>query len=443
MKTNIHTQRTPLVTHEGGRAMLETPLKELRRTLSTCMLFEDTYYEKGTAIADRLAELAGKVTKEQLIQETLHAKNDLKLRHSPLWMARHLARLHTGKLVGNCITDVIQRADELAEFLALYWKSGRTPISKQVKRGLANAFMKFDEYQFAKYDRDEAIKLRDVMFLVHPHPTNNELYKRIAERTLTTPDTWEVKLSLAHTNEEKKQVWETLLSEKKLGAFALFRNLRNMEKVGVDRGLVVSALEKARVDKMLPFQFVSAWRYAPAFARSIESAMLRAISTVDKLHGSTCLVLDVSGSMDAELSGKSDMTRIDAMSALALAFNELSDDCRIWTFSNQVKEIPATRGFALIESIANSQPHGGTYLATALEAIQSKLNGADRVIVVTDEQAHDGIYYNINAKRLYLVNVAPYQYGVDIQNKWTRINGFSTAIVDWIRQEENEPLFKG
>ena len=67
--------------------------------------------------------------------------------------------------------------DELAEFVAVYAKVNKvTPknvkkkLSAQVKKGLAQAFAKFDEYQFAKYNRDGDVKLRDVMFLCHPKP---------------------------------------------------------------------------------------------------------------------------------------------------------------------------------------------------------------------------------------------------------------------------------
>ena len=75
------------------------------------------------------------MSKEELISETLRAKKELKLRHAPLWMARHLTRLHQGRDVGDTIASVITRADELAEFVAMYWRDGKQPLSKQAKRG--------------------------------------------------------------------------------------------------------------------------------------------------------------------------------------------------------------------------------------------------------------------------------------------------------------------
>ena len=82
----------------------------------------------------------------------------------------------------------------LTDFLSIYWKGGKKPLANQAKKGLAAAFHNFNAYKFAKYDRDAAIKLRDVMFLVHPRPWDEkeaELFKMVASRTLPVPETWE------------------------------------------------------------------------------------------------------------------------------------------------------------------------------------------------------------------------------------------------------------
>src|SRR5262249_14486978 len=158
-------------------------------------------------------------------------------------LVREMARLATHRaLVADTLLRVIQRADELTEFVAIYWSDGRVPLSKKVKLGLAAAFGKFDEYALAKYDRPGPIKLRDVLFLTHAKPRDEAqaaLWKRLVDGELTTPDTWEVALSAGG---DKRSAWERLLSERKLGALALIRNLRNMQIVGVDEGLVLAAL---------------------------------------------------------------------------------------------------------------------------------------------------------------------------------------------------------
>ena len=65
----------------------------------------------------------------------------MKLRHAPLLLVREMARHATHRaLVAETLERVIQRADELSEFVAIYWSDGRAPLSAQVKKGLAAAF---------------------------------------------------------------------------------------------------------------------------------------------------------------------------------------------------------------------------------------------------------------------------------------------------------------
>jgi hypothetical protein len=83
------------------------------------------------------------------------------LRHMPLLLVREMARHASHRaLVAETLARVIQRADELAEFVAIYWKDGRQPLSAQMKKGLAAAFVKFDACQLAKYDRDAGASAR-------------------------------------------------------------------------------------------------------------------------------------------------------------------------------------------------------------------------------------------------------------------------------------------
>ena len=191
------------------------------------------------AIAGRIRELVPKVAAEKVAALAVEAREKMKLRHAPLLLVREMARLATHRqLVAETLLRVIQRADELSEFVALYWSDGKQPLSAQVKKGLAAAFTKFDEYALAKYDRASPVKLRDVLFLCHAKPVDAaqaELWKRLVAGELATPDTWEVALS---AGADKREAWERLLAENKLGALALLRNLRNMAEAKVDEELV-------------------------------------------------------------------------------------------------------------------------------------------------------------------------------------------------------------
>ena len=273
-------------THEGAPARNISTELQLRRSVLACLLWESQFYEDGVEIAGRIAELVPKVAAEKVAALAVEAREKMKLRHAPLLLVREMARHATHRgFVAETLAQVIQRADELAEFVAIYWKDGRVPLSAQVKKGLAAAFPKFDEYALAKYDRGGPIKLRDVLFLAHAKPRDEaqaEVWKRLIAGELTAPDTWEVALS---SGADKREAWERLLREQKLGALALLRNLRNMREAGVTRILVLAALGSMSTARVLPFRFLAAARYAPQWEEALEQAMLKCVAGQEKLRG--------------------------------------------------------------------------------------------------------------------------------------------------------------
>lgn len=426
----INTPVAPIHTHEGAKAQHINAEQQLRRSVMSCMLWESEFYEDGQTIATRIADCVAKVAPEKVAAIAVEAREKMKLRHAPLLIVREMARLPRHKaLVADTLATVIQRADELAEFLAIYWKDGKQPLSKQVKTGLARAFTKFSAYDLAKYNRYGAVKLRDVLFLCHANPKDDEqaeTWKQLIENTLPIPDTWEVNLS---AGKDKKETWERLLAEKKLGALALLRNLRNMAGVGVNEAMVFQALDEMKVDRVLPFRFIAAARFVPQWEPALERAFLRCASGA--LDGKTALLVDVSGSMDVPLSEKSDMRRIDAACGVAMVAREMGD-CRVFTFSAGLVEVPARHGFALRDAIQNSQQHDSTRLGAAVAYLNQNIV-CDRLIVITDEQSHDRV--SAPTGKGYMINVASGRNGVGY-GAWTHIDGFSEAVLDYIRTTE-------
>jgi len=425
-------------THEGAPARNISPELQLRRSVLACLLWESQFYEDGVEIAGRIAELVPKVGAEKVAALAIEAREQMKLRHAPLLLVREMARHATHRrLVAETLERVIQRADELSEFVAIYWKDGRVPLSAQVKKGLAAAFPKFDEYQLAKYDRGGPIKLRDVLFLSHAKPHDAAqagVWKKLIWGRLATPDTWEVALSESGKDggPGKREAWERLLREQKLGALALLRNLRNMREDGVDESLVFAALTGMKTARVLPFRFLAAARHAPQWEEPLEEAMLKSVAEQSKLPGRTIVLVDVSGSMTAPLSRRSEMQRTDAAYGLAVLIREIAEKAVVYSFSDRVVEVPARRGFALRDAIDASQPHNGTLLGNAVEWL-NKGERYDRLIVITDEQAHDTVPKPKG--KGYVINVASYKDGVGY-GKWTHIDGWSEAVIEYIRALE-------
>jgi hypothetical protein len=427
------------LTFEGARAKRFTPEMALKRALMNCLLWEDQFYEDGVAIAERIKALVPQVEPARVAALAIEAREVMKLRHAPLLVIREMARHEKHRvLVADTLARVIQRPDEMTELLAIYWADAlgpqqqrkRQPVSAQVKKGLARALTKFDAYQLAKYDRDGAVRIRDVLFLTHAKPKDADqakVWKQLVDGELASPDTWEVSLS---SGKDKRATFERLIAEKRLGGLALLRNLRLMQKAEVPRATMAQAIEAMRTDRILPYRFITAARYAPDFEPELETAMLKSIKGYARLAGRTRLLIDVSGSMFYPLSAQSEMTRAEAACGLAILAREVCDEVEIFTFSQETVKIPPRRGFALRDAIVGSQPHGGTYLGKAIGEIDRK---GDRLIVFTDEQSHDAVP---NPKgRGYMVNVASYQHGVGY-DAWTRVHGFSEAVIAWIAASE-------
>ena len=72
------------------------------------------------------------------------------------------------------------------------------------------------------------------------------------------------------------------------------------------------------------------------------------------------------------------------------------------------------------------------FLKKTVEELNKK-ERYDRLIVITDEQAHDSVPAP-NGKG-YVINVASYRNGVGY-GAWTHIDGWSEAIIEYIRSHE-------
>lgn len=426
-------RKTTVRTHEGGPACQVSPILQLRRTVLACMLWEKSFYESGQDAAKRIAELVPLCKPYEVADLAIEARTKYHLRHVPLLLVREMCRLRNlGSMVSSTLSSIIQRADELTEFVAIYWKDGKQPLANQVKKGLARAFAKFNEYQLAKYNRDGDVKLRDVLFLSHAKPQDGAqaaLWKRLANNELVTPDTWEVALS---AGADKKETFTRLITEKKLGYIALLRNLRNMHDAGVDRALVSQALiEGAPNSKALPFRFVAAARSCPVFEPTLDTAMQLALKSSDKLPGLTILLVDISGSMDMKLSSKSDLKRTDAAGALAALTREVCEEVRVFIFGRELQEVPARRGMALVDQV--KAQNEGTQLGAAVRKLNAMNIAYDRIVVITDEQTSDIVPAPLS--KGYMLNVSTERNGIGY-GQWTKIDGFSEASVNYIIEAE-------
>ncbi len=341
-------EQTTIENHEGAKAYAMTPELELYTAVVTASL-SDLTYEKEDKRVDRIARLVGKVSPEFVARLAVYARTEMHLRSIPLLLLVELAKIHNGDdLVARAVEKTVLRADEIMELLMCYqWRNPSSDprkklgkLSRQIQNGLQRAFNRFDEYQFAKYDRDNLeVKLRDALFLVHPKAKDGNqqaLFDKIVNRQLEIPYTWETELSalgqqVFESDEKKHEAfrakWEELINSGKLGYMALMRNLRNMLQADVSLPEIqkvasrLSDAEQVEKSKQLPFRYLSAYReietvnsvHTSMLMNALEAAVKNSAANIEGFDENTRVLLasDVSGSMWSPISQRSSIRNYD------------------------------------------------------------------------------------------------------------------------------------
>jgi len=450
--------------HEAGATQTFSPATELERLVSCALLGEKTFYVDGADIESQIVTVAAKVDPTFIANLAIRARRDLGLRHTPVFLLVLLASRPDGRaFVREAAETVLRLPKDAMDMVAMYLARNpapagktRAPLPHCMKAAIRDGFGRWSNYQLQKYGtlKDKvAVRLRDLMFLAHPDPalttdevllakpdeeqqvvfdTRTAVWKALADDTIRAPDTWESQLSVPGA--DKRAVWEGLLAERKLGALALVRNLRNMEQVGVSPALVKGAMERVKAADVWPWQALAAARHAPSYTHDLDALMLRSCGALPMLPGRTLVLVDVSYSMSETLSGQGEMKRFDAATGLAVVLRERCEFGTMATFSDQVMVMdePSSRGVALANDLVGSQLHSGTYLGKALAALMQFFGSSppDRVVVITDEQSHDTVTWP--GVSLFVINVAPYQRGVNFQGPVVRIDGWSGNVVRFL-----------
>jgi 60 kDa SS-A/Ro ribonucleoprotein len=416
------------VNYEGAKAFTLTPQLELYTAVATAAL-TDNFYERAEQSLQRIVDLIAKNDAVFVAKLAIYTREYMHLRSIPLVLVAELAKQHNGdNLVSALTARVIQRADEITELLSYYVQSnGRkelkqlSRLSKQVQKGLAAAFNKFDEYQFAKYNRDTQVKLRDALFIVHPKAKDEAqqaLFDKIVKDELATPYTWEVELSTLgqHKFETEtakaaavKAKWEELIFSNKLGYMALLRNLRNILEADVSKEALdkvcsyISNANAVATSKQLPFRFLSAYRELKSVSNghvskvldALESAVLQSATNIAGFDDNTKVVIaaDVSGSMQVPVSAKSTVQRFDIGLMLAMLLQSRSKNVITGMFGDLWKIINMPTKNILANADEFHRREGEVGYATngylVIEDLLKQRNVVDKVFFFTDCQLWD------------------------------------------------------
>lgn len=425
MKFNVFKKAKPLTNYEGAKAYALDKRTELYSAVVTTSL-SDKFYESGTQRLDRIRQLIQKNDPAFVARLAIYARSKMYMRSVPLVLAVELAKSQSGNnVVSRAVEKVVLRADEITELLAYYQLANErkatkklNKLSKQVQRGLAGAFNRFDEYQFAKYNRQAEIKLKDALFLVHPKAVSEAqqaLFNKIAKDELTVPYTWETELSALgqkkYTSEQEKQAafrakWEELITSGKLGYMALLRNLRNILEAGVSAEVLTDAcafLSDATAvakSKQLPFRFLSAYRevkevkseLVPLVLDALEKAVQQSAMNIRGFGKETSVVIacDVSGSMQKTISAKSKIMNYDIGLMLAMLLQSRCERVQTGMFGDSWKIINVSRTNILANVQEFYKREGEVGYATngflVLKDLIDREKVVDKIMMFTDCQ---------------------------------------------------------
>lgn len=493
MKFNFLTkQKNTIVNHENATAFPLTPEYELYAAVVTTSL-STSFYEKDTTRLDRIKSLIQKSNPVFVAKLAVYARNQMNMRSVPLVLVVELAKIYSGDaLISKMITKVIQRADEITELLAYYQMANDRKgtkklnrLSKQIQKGLAASFNKFDEYQFAKYNRDGAVKLKDALFLVHPKAKDEvqqDLFNKIAANTLQTPYTWETELSqlgqVKFYNEAEKQKafsnkWEELIDSNKIGYMALMRNLRNIMEANVsgyhiEKVCNYLANENAVLNsKQLPFRFLAAYRelkdmkskFTSMVLDALESTVMVSAKNIKGFDVNTSVVVacDVSGSMQQPISPRSKILLYDIGLMLGMLMQSQCKNVVSGMFGDKWKIVNMPKRSVLSNVNEYYKREGEVGYSTngylVLEDLINRKECVDKVMLFTDVQMWNSNNTNHtfanswnryktiapNAK-LYLFDLAGYGHApINMQkNDVYLIAGWSDKVFDVLHALEDK-----
>jgi hypothetical protein len=435
------------VSKDGVSAWKSSAYQDLCDRVLTSFYGEDRFYESGKESADNIISLIKTVATEDPVfvgKLAVIAREQFNLRSVSQVLAAELSKIHKGdSLVSQVVERIAKRPDDLTELVAYLLQDAETvetadgltrnrkrKLRNSVKKGIAKSLVKLDEYQWSKYSGNgKDVKLTDLLNLVHPKPLNQEqsdMWKRAFEGKLKVAETWERKISEAgqgnKTESEKadakKENWESMILNKKLGYMALLRNIRNIIEAGVSNEAHQMAQDYLSNEfavlksKQFPFRFFSAYKVMqsthgldPFVKKGYLKALGKALSysgkNISPLKGRTVLVTDLSASMDSSISGDSTVTCKEVGAVLSSLASQFCEDSIVCGFGSTFQVIPVSEDSNRVledaDKIMKTNVGHATNAHLVMQyLIQNKIE-VDQIMLFTDMQLNGSYSYGGNS----------------------------------------------
>ena len=467
-KKSIDSRKTENLA--GGEAFKQSDKLHFISTLLTSFV-KNEYYRSADDTINSIKTLIQNINdKTFAAKASIYARTEFGMRSITHVTAGEIAKHIKGEQWTKRYFDkVVYRPDDILEIMSYYMNNYGKPLPNSMKKGLRQSFNKFNGYQLAKYKKDTAkLSLVDAVNLLRPKPVekNKEALKLLVEGKLKSTDTWEAKLTkagqVAKTTEEKEQLkadaWKDLIIERKIGYFALLRNLRNILsqapelvddacKLLVDEKLIKKSL-------VLPFRYVTArdeiMKISSTDSRKILVAIDKALdistANVPKFKGKTLVAIDISGSMC--WGSTNDNDRPINQAALLGAILAKSNNADVIQFKENAKYKnynPNDTTTTLVKKFT-STIGGGTNFNTIFNTADKAY---DRIIILSDMEAWMGYNNPKESFKRYKQNTGanPHIYTIDLtghgtmqfpENSVYSLAGFSEKIFNIMKLLETD-----
>lgn len=431
----------------GGIAYKESPELELVSLLLTSFA-QDKFYESASESFDRLKDLLRHVDPLFAAKAALYARKEFGMRSITHVIASELAPYFANAEFSTRFYDkVIERVDDMTEIFAYHTSRIKNPeeeaakqvkhqLSNPMKRGLRQAFGRFDSYQLAKYkSARKSVKLVDLLNLLHPYPSkkNGNAFELLTVGKLKSTKTSSAEMTAIgkiegisddERNQLKTDSWLKRIQERQIGYFDLLKNLRNIIQQAPDatpeacRMLTEESFIKK--SKVLPFRYLTAAeeiekinsQEARIILQSLNIALDISASNVPKFDGSTCVILDCSGSM----MGKP--LQIGSLFSAALI---KANSCDLVLFSDRAgyaQYNPSDSITTLSTGMKKIAMGGGTDFTCAINLLNKPY---DRLIILSDMQG----WLNDHALK-HSVTVYKQKFKIDPQIWSFDLSGYGT-----------------
>ena len=464
-----------IATYEGGAGYEHDDTSALFLLAATNMVGEDTFYERAHDRDTRFAELVHRVTAADpafiagadpdggRVGLAQYLRQVMVMRSAAVVMAAEYVA--AGGAGGRSVIGrALQRPDEPAEMVGYWMTTHGRRLPMAVKRGVADAARRmYNERAALRYDGlSRQVRMADVIELVHPEPkdrTQSALFRYLLDRRhhddavadgATLPmlaaaaeldgvpvdqrrdvlaERGPAALAAAGYSWERlagwlpggmdAEAWEAVIPS--MGVMALLRNLRNFDEAGISDGAVETVIAKitdrAEVAKarLFPYQVWAAYSHAPSddWKRALATTLALTTGNIPALDG-TLVVIDTSASMQAPVSGRSTMARVEVAAVMAMATARAGRDVDVVIYGRTHAKVRGLAGESVLGAVGKVVSSVGSvgHHTFGHSAIAHHFNPARhrRVVLFTDDQQQDSGRVRLDhVPVIYTFNLAGYR----------------------------------